>query len=328
MSDLKIQYDADVSELTTFGIEARAAALVKWRSESDLRDIIADRELPRPLKVVGGGSNLLFTKPFGGTILYRTGEPKVEIDGLELRADGNAVLDDLCELAAVMGLRGLENLSGIPGTLGGALVQNAGAYGAEAGDRLKSATLFDLQSGEILTVGPDRMQYSYRSSRLKTNPDRYVILSATLSLLHPDSPANLDYGNLRQVLGNAEPTPMVVRLAVLATRAGKLPDPAEVGSVGSFFRNPEVEAGKLTEGMPRYDLGNGKYKVPAAWLIEHAGMKGASEGGASTWSLQPLVIVNTCGNATAADILALEQKIISAVQDRYNIQLIPEAEHI
>lgn len=328
MSNLKIQYDADVSELTTFGVEARAAALVEWRSESDLRDIISKGELPRPLKVIGGGSNLLFTNPFRGTILYRTGEPRVEIEGYDLHADGNAVLDDLCELAAVMGFRGLENLSGIPGTLGGALVQNAGAYGAETGERLKSATVFDLLSGEILTVGPDWMQYSYRSSRLKTNPDRYVILSATLALLPAGSPANLEYGNLRQTLGDADPTPMAVRLAVLSTRAEKLPDPSETGSAGSFFRNPEVEAAKLTSDMPRYDLGNGRYKVPAAWLIDHAGMKGASEGGASTWPFQPLVIVNTCGNATAADILALEHKIISAVQERYNIQLIPEAEHI
>lgn len=328
MNDLKIQYDADVSDLTTFGVAARAAALVEWRSESDLRKIIEDEDLPRPLKVIGGGSNLLFTKDFPGTILYRTGTPRVEIDGLELRADANAVLDDLCELVAVMGLRGMENLSGIPGTLGGALVQNAGAYGAETGELLVRASLFDLVSGETIEADRDWMGYSYRHSTLKDTPDRYVILRASLRLQPADSPARIDYGNLRDALDGREPTPMAVRDAVVRTRDVKLPHPGLVGSAGSFFRNPEVGADKLADGMPRYDLGGGRYKVPAAWLIDHAGLKGAASGGASTWPQQPLVIVNTDGRATAADILALEKKIIDAVRGRYDINLIPEVEHI
>lgn len=328
MSDLKIRYDADVSDLTTFGVASRAAALVEWRSESDLRRVIEDKGLPRPLKVIGGGSNLLFTGKFSGTILYRTGEPRVEIDGLNLRADANAVLDDLCELVAVMGLRGMENLSGIPGTLGGALVQNAGAYGAETGELLESATLFDLQSGETFEIDRDRMGYSYRHSVLKDTPDSYVILHATLRLRPADSPARIDYGNLREALGGQEPTPMAVRCAVMLTRDAKLPHPDAVGSAGSFFRNPEVGADKLCDDMPRYDLGGGRYKVPAAWLIDHAGLKGATAGGASTWPQQPLVIVNTDGRATAADIIALEQKIINAVKERYDINLIPEVEHL
>lgn len=326
--NVKIQFDAEISELATFGVAARAAAVAEWQTAEDLRSILADESLPRPMKVIGGGSNLLFTKPFEGTILLRTGDPEVCLEGDRLRADAHAVLDDLCELVAVIGLRGMENLSGIPGTLGGALVQNAGAYGAETGDLLVSAKVFDLQTGEISTINREWMNYSYRSSRLKEENGRYVILSAELALQPADAPANLGYGNLKTTLGDAEPTPMAVREAVLYTRDSKLPNPALVGSAGSFFRNPEVSAEKLLPEMPRYDLGNGLYKVPAAWLIDNAGMKGAAEGGASTWPTQPLVIVNTDGHATAADIINLENRIINAVRERYNITLIPEVEHI
>ncbi len=327
-SNVRIERDADVSRLTTFGVPARAAAVARWTTADDLRAILADASLPRPLKVIGGGSNLLFTKPFVGTLLVREGEPYVGFDGLLCTADCQVGLSRLCEIVASQGLRGMENLCGIPGTLGGALVQNAGAYGAETGSLLHEAELFDLLTGDTLTVGRDWMKYSYRHSKLKEDGDRYVIMKATLRLLPASAPANLDYGNLRATMGDAEPTPAAVCEAVVRVRDSKLPDPRKVGSAGSFFRNPEVDASKLTEDMPRYDLGNGLYKVPAAWLIDRAGMKGARAGGASTWPLQPLVIVNTDGHATAADVVELENLIISAVEARFAITLTPEVEHL
>ncbi len=320
-----IERDAEVGHLTTFRIPARAAALVRWRDVADLRRALADDSLPRPLKVIGGGSNLLLTKPFGGTLLLRTGEPKAVIADMVMQADAHAVLDGLCELTASLGLRGMENLSGIPGTLGGALVQNAGAYGAETGALLIDAELLDTVSGRLLTVSREWMRYAYRSSRLKAEAGRYVIISARLQLQPESAPANLDYGTLREL---SDPTPRRVRQAVLSTRRAKLPDPAEVGSAGSFFRNPEVPAALLEADMPRYDLGNGLYKVPAAWLIDRAGLKGAAVGGASVWPGQPLVIVNTDGRATAADVVGLEHTIVSEVQRRFNITLNPEVEHL
>lgn len=328
MNDFKIQYDAEVSDLTTFGVPARTAALVEWQTESDLMAILADRSLPRPLKVIGGGSNLLFTKPFEGTILHRTGRPEVVICGDSLVADANARLDDLCDIAATKGFRGLENLSGIPGTLGGAIVQNAGAYGAEISDVLLHINLLDLQTGEFFGVHPDWMRYAYRNSRLKEEADRYVVLNASLKLSQASEPARLDYGNLRAILGDTDPTPEAVRHAVLEVRDSKLPDPASVGSAGSFFRNPEVDQSLLTPEMPRYELADGRFKVPAAWLIDHAGLRGAAVGGASTWPGQPLVIVNTDGNASAADILELERLIVNTVRERFNITLTPEVEHL
>ncbi len=328
MNDVKYRYDTDVSDLTTFGVPARAAALAEWQSEGELAAILADNSLPRPLKVIGGGSNLIFTKSFEGTIIHRIGRPKVAICGYSLVADAHARLDDLCAFAASHGFRGLENLSGIPGTLGGAIVQNAGAYGAEISDVLILVNLLDMHTGEFFGVHPDWMRYSYRNSRLKEDSDRYVVLNASIKLSPASDPAKLDYGNLRTTLGDTEATPEAVRRAVLEVRASKLPDPESVGSAGSFFRNPEVPASLLSPEMPRYELPNGLFKVPAAWLIDRAGLRGVSVGGASTWPRQPLVIVNTDGRATAADVIALERLIVNTVSERFNITLTPEVEHI
>ncbi len=324
-----VEFNAEVRHLTTFRLPARVAALARWSRPSDLQALLGDVSLPRPLKVIGGGSNLLFTRRFEGTLLLRDGVPTAEIEGNCLRASANATLDDLCALASEAGLRGPENLSGIPGTLGGAIVQNAGAYGVETGDLLETARLLDLRTGEILTVDPEWLQFSYRFSRLKSESGRYAVLDATLRLRPADTPAVLGYGNLSAAFAADTPTPAEVRRVVLEMRGAKLPDPSLIGSAGSFFRNPEVERAKADEiGAPRFELPSGLVKVPAAWLIDNAGLKGTRIGGAAVWPSQPLVIVNADGKATAADVLALETLIVQTVEKRFSITLIPEVEHI
>lgn len=318
----------DITALTTFGIKAEAAAVATWRNADDLRAIMDDRSLPRPFKIIGGGSNLLFTGPFGGTVLRRTGPAVILFDGTTATADGHTVLDDLCGAACAEGLRGLENLSGIPGTLGGALVQNAGAYGAETGMVAESVELFDCLTGETFTADPGWMAFGYRTSRLKAENGRYVVMSARMTLKPTESPASLDYGNLRAELEGVSPTPQAVRDAILAIRDRKLPRPETTGSAGSFFRNPEVDPGCLSEEMPRYILPDGRAKVPAAWLIDRCGLKGRRAGGAMVWESQPLVIVNATGNASAGDVLELERLIVTTVQEKFGITLTPEVEHI
>ncbi len=322
---MKPEFDVEVAPLTTFGISARAAALVRWRTVDDLLATLADESLPRPFKAIGGGSNLLFTGNFGGTLLRQEYDPQIAPDGT---VPASMTLDDFCRLTAEAGLRGPENLSGIPGTIGGALVQNAGAYGVEIGDFLESARLMDTTTGKVITVDRDWMDYAYRSSRLKRENGRYIIIDAILKPQPADTPARIDYGNLRTELGDSEPTPMAVRNAVLRVRDSKLPRPEQTGSAGSFFRNPEVDPAVLTPEMPRYGLPSGLAKVPAAWLIDRCGFKGRQIGGAKVWESQPLVIVNADGTATAADVIDLENEIINTVRDRYNIILTPEVEHI
>lgn len=325
-----VEFNAEVRHLTTFRLPARVAALARWSQPSDLQALLGKASLPRPLKMIGGGSNLLFTKRFEGTLLLRDSDPTVEIgDDNCLRASANAVLDDICALASEAGLRGPENLSGIPGTLGGAIVQNAGAYGVETGDLLESARLLDLRSGEILTVDHEWLRFSYRFSRLKVESGRYAVLDATLRLRPACAPAILNYGNLGAAFATDTPTPAEVRRVVLEMRGAKLPDPSLIGSAGSFFRNPEVECATADKiGAPRFELPSGLVKVPAAWLIDNAGLKGTRVGGAAVWPSQPLVIVNADGNATAADVLALETLIVQTVEERFSITLIPEVEHI
>ncbi len=319
------EYDIDIAPLTTFGIPARAAALVRWQTADDLRDALADGSLPRPFKAIGGGSNMLFTGNFGGTLLLQDCSSEIGSDGT---VAAGMELDEFCRLTAEAGLRGPENLSGIPGTIGGALVQNAGAYGVEIGEFLVSARLMNLNTGEVMTVDRDWMNYAYRSSRLKEEEDRFIIIDAVLKPQEADALARIDYGNLRAELGNAAPTPMAVRQAVLRVRDSKLPNPAVVGSAGSFFRNPEVDPAVLTPEMPRYMLPSGQAKVPAAWLIDRCGLKGRRFGGAMVWESQPLVIVNASGTATSADVVGLENEIIRTVRDRFNITLVPEVEHV
>ncbi|MDE7335461.1 MAG: UDP-N-acetylmuramate dehydrogenase [Muribaculaceae bacterium] len=321
---MKVEYDVEAGALATFGVRARAAAVVRWTTADDLRRLPED--LPRPLKVIGGGSNLLFTGDFGGTLLVREGAGRIERESeLIWRADGNVELDALCAALAEAGVRGLENLSGIPGTVGGALVQNAGAYGSETCSHLLDLRLLELESGRELTVDRQWLAPDYRTSRLQSEPG-YVVLSATFKAEPATSPANVDYGPLRSL--SPHESPMTIREAVLATRASKLPDVKQTGSAGSFFRNPEVPAELLRPEMPRYELANGLFKVPAAWLIDQCGLKGQRRGGAMVWPDQPLVIVNAEGTATAADILELEQLIVNTVHERFNITLTPEVEHI
>ena len=325
-AEMKIERWADIAPLTTFGIPARAAALVRWTDADDLRQVMADESLPRPLKAIGGGSNLLFTSDFEGTILLREA-PEGERFVPGLPVSGAMVLDEFCRQAAEAGVRGPENLSGIPGTIGGALVQNAGAYGAEIGEFLAAARLFDTVSGEVLTVSRDWMRFAYRHSRLKEESGRYIIVDALFEFAD-DAPARLEYGNLSRELQGTEPTAQAVRDAVIRVRNSKLPQPAEVGSAGSFFRNPEVDPAMLEPEMPRFILPSGLAKVPAAWLIDRCGFKGARRGGAMVWPQQPLVICNPEFKATAADVVALENEIIGAVKERFNITLLPEVEHL
>lgn len=322
---MKIEKNAEIAPLTTFGIPARAAALVRWADAEDLRLLRDDASLPRPLKAIGGGSNLLFTADFQGTLLLREAPAGQFIPGLPVSA--GMILDDFCLQAAEQGVRGPENLSGIPGTIGGALVQNAGAYGAEIGEFMKAARLFDLHTGEVMTVDRPWMQFAYRHSRLKAEGGRYIILDALFDFPEDAAP-RLDYGNLNRELEGVEPTPMAIRKAVLRVRNSKLPQPSEVGSAGSFFRNPEVSPELLLPDMPRFILPSGLAKVPAAWLIDRCGFKGRRLGGAMVWPEQPLVICNPEFKATARDVVALENEIISAVKERFNIVLRPEVEHL
>ena len=300
--------------------------------------------LPQPLFVMGGGSNLLFTGDFPGTVLRMANHGHAVMPGptghLLVRVAAGVVFDDFCAWAASEGLWGPENLSLIPGEVGASAVQNIGAYGVEAKDIIDTVHAFDRQERRFLDIPGADCGYGYRTSRFKTDwKGRYIITAVTFRLSTVPQP-KLDYGGVRKALGDREPSPQVIRDTIIGIREQKLPDPKEIGSAGSFFCNPVIDRehferivaiAKAENGpeyeVPHYDVGE-RVKVPAAWMIDQCGFKGAREGGAQVYPKQPLVIVNETGEATPDEIIALEQRVIGTIREKYGIELHPEVEHV
>ena len=301
------------------------------------------------LKHIGGGSNLLFTGDFPGTVLH-SAIRHIDVisdsdDEVLVRVGAGVEFDKLCEWAARRGLWGPENLSHIPGEAGAAAVQNIGAYGVEAKDIIREVRAFDLVSRKFLTFSVEECNYGYRDSFFKSpeGKDRYIITGIVFAFRRNGSPI-LEYGNLRETLLSRCPcpTPSDVREAIISIRRTKLPEVSEVGSAGSFFKNPVVSrevfgnvvriSGRDEASVPHYPVpgpgGEPFVKIPAAWLIDQCGWKGAVRGGAGVWPSQPLVIINASGDASPEEILALEECIRMSVSDRFGIVLSPEVEHI
>ena len=301
------------------------------------------------LKHIGGGSNLLFTGDFPGTVLH-SAIRHIDVvsdsdDEVLVRVGAGVEFDKLCEWAAGRSLWGPENLSHIPGEAGAAAVQNIGAYGVEAKDIIREVRAFDLVSRKFLTFSVEECNYGYRDSFFKSpeGKDRYIITGIVFAFRRNGSPI-LEYGNLRETLLSRCPcpTPSDVREAIISIRRTKLPEVGEVGSAGSFFKNPVVSrevfgnvvrvSGRDEASVPHYPVpgpgGEPWVKIPAAWLIDQCGWKGAVRGGAGVWPSQPLVIINASGEASPEEILALEECIRMSVSDRFGIVLSPEVEHI
>ena len=306
--------------------------------------------LPQPLFVMGGGSNLLFTRDFPGTVLHMANQGITLNPVISTKAEGRAeksatvaagvVFDDFCAWAAAEGLWGPENLSLIPGEVGASAVQNIGAYGVEAKDIIDTVHAFDRQERRFVDIPGADCGYGYRTSLFKTAwKGRYIITAVTFRLSTTPQP-KLDYGGVRKALGDREPAPQVIRDTIIGIREQKLPDPKEIGSAGSFFCNPVIDRehferivaiAKAENGpeyeVPHYDVGD-RVKVPAAWMIDQCGFKGMRLGGAQVYPKQPLVIVNATGTATPEEIVALEQRVIGTIKEKYGIELHPEVEHV
>ena len=354
---MRIQLNYDLSAQNTFRMKVFCACWVEYETVKELEGLNFDK-LPKPLLHIGAGSNLLFTKDFPGTVLHSNIEFIKYIDmGLQevpVMVGAGVLWDNFVAETCRHGLWGAENLSLIPGEVGAAAVQNIGAYGVEVGDLISGVVCFDLQERKKVRFSRAECRYGYRDSLFK-QPEfrgRYVVTSVLLRLTRQYSP-RLEYKGIREALGipgqagndaAADPSrvmadpighlsPQQVRDAIIRIRRQKLPDPEELGSAGSFFKNPVVSREEFARispdgSAPHYDLPDGTVKVPAAWMIDRCGFKGAVEGGAAVYEKQPLVIVNQSGEASPEDVLALEQRIINGVQERFGVTLHPEVEHI
>ena len=323
----------------TFGIPAHARVYAEYTSLEELRALLQTYKSERLLHI-GAGSNLLFTKDFDGVVLHSricfARALEEDAEGVNIEAGAGIVMDDLIAQVADMGLYGLENLSHIPGEVGASAVQNVGAYGVEAKDVIREVHAIAVESGEECVFTNADCRFGYRDSIFKNEwKGQYIITSVVFHLGKQPQP-RLDYGNLRQALAGKEPTPMNIREAVIAIRKQKLPEPAELGSAGSFFKNPIIthvhfqtilqQEQKTAAEIPHFETADG-IKIPAAWLIEQCGWKGKRQGGAQVYEKQPLVIVNT-GNATAQDIITLAADIMESIAQRFQITLHPEVNYI
>ena len=392
----------DLSSRNTFRMRVRCALYVELTEEADL-EALDWNALPQPVMVMGGGSNLLFTKDFPGTVLhYAEGAASYTYPGVDKPAEGSTfchvtvpagvVFDDFCAWAAEEGLWGPENLSLIPGEVGASAVQNIGAYGVEAKDIIAEIRAWDRLEGRFVTIDPADCAYGYRTSKFKTEwKGRYIITAVTYRLSYIPQP-KLDYGGVRKALevrgvavgapGACPPpdehrgrgplagrslcgragqwegperakrtespgaptatplTPQMIRDTIIDIRRQKLPDPEEIGSAGSFFCNPVIskehfqrivaiaqEENGPDYQVPHFEVGD-QIKVPAAWMIDQCGFKGAVNGGAQVYPKQPLVIVNASGSATPEEIIGLEKRVIDTIAAKYGITLHPEVEHV
>ena len=323
----------------TFGIPAHARVYAEYTSLEELRTLLQTYKGERLLHI-GSGSNLLFTKDFDGVVLHSricfARALEEDAEGVNIEAGAGIVMDDLIAQVADMGLYGLENLSHIPGEVGASAVQNVGAYGVEAKDVIREVHAVAVESGDECVFSNADCRFGYRDSIFKNEwKGQYIITSVVFHLSKQPQP-HLDYGNLRQALAGKEPTPMNIREAVIAIRKQKLPEPEELGSAGSFFKNPIISSEhfqtilqqeqKTAAEIPHFETADG-IKIPAAWLIEQCGWKGKRQGGAQVYEKQPLVIVNT-GNATAQDIITLAADITESIAQRFQITLYPEVNYI
>jgi UDP-N-acetylmuramate dehydrogenase len=227
---------------------------------------------------------------------------------------------------------GLENLSLIPGTVGAAPIQNIGAYGAETKDYFHSLTAFDPASGQFVTMDRDACRFAYRDSIFKQEAGRgLIIVDVTFALPKAWAP-NLRYAELAQAVaaqGIAAPSPRQVADTVIAVRRRKLPDPAEIGNAGSFFKNPVIPAAACERLLAQYPAlvhhrqPDGSEKLAAGWLIDQCGWKGRALGNAGVYEKQALVLVNR-GGATGVEVQALARAIQADVQAKYGVLLEPE----
>ena len=359
---MKLSYNVSLRGWNTFGMEVRAAALLEYDSAAELAGLLSDSrfasELPLPLLHVGRGSNLLFTRDFPGTVLHsrirfierleedpsRPGDDvAVRDETVRVRVGAGVVWDDFCAWAADRGLWGPENLSLIPGETGSAAVQNIGAYGQEVCRLVDTVECFDTLQHRVVLLKGEECGYGYRNSRFKEEWKGRRIVTAVVFRLSQTAGPLLDYGHVREAVaaacGPGPYTPGQVRETVIAIRREKLPDPAETGNAGSFFRNPvvlpeqylRVAQAAEKEGfgpVPHFLSDDGMVKIPAAWLIDKCGWKGRRLGNAGVWAGQPLVLVNATGNASPEEIVALEEEITASVRARFGIALQPEVEHI
>ncbi len=326
---MKIRKNVKLAKYITFRVGGPARYFVEVKSVDELREAL-DFGLKEKLKIfiLGGGSNTLFSDSGFDGLVIKVDIKEVSFENESVQAGAGEIWDTLVMKAVKRGLSGIENLSLIPGTVGGAVFQNIGAYGAELKDVLELVEVFNTKTKKIEKLPLKDCNFGYRDSIFQHN-QAYIILGATLRLSEKFSP-NIKYPDLTEYFKNKKPTLKAVREAVIRIRKSKLVYPTKnIGTVGSFFKNPIITVAGYKSLINKYpdikgrEAGKGFIKLSAGQLIEKAGWKNRRLGNAGTSKRHALVLVSYKG-ARADDILKLSKIIQKSVKDKFDIRLEPE----
>lgn len=336
---VKIFENYDLTDFNTFGIETKAKLFTSISNYEEFLSILEHNSFQENKKMVlGGGSNIIFANEiFDGLVLYN------QVKGIKvLKEDEKAIIleigggenwHDLVLFSLENGWRGLENLSLIPGSVGAAPIQNIGAYGVELKDIFFGIEAWHFPSGERHMIYEGACNFGYRNSAFKQNLKGQYFIAKVQLILDQTKDFSIDYGAIKTELAQLNQpdfTAKDISNAIIKIRNSKLPNPKEVGNVGSFFKNPVIELDNflaLKEKFPDlkfYEIENKQYKIPAAWLIENCGLKGKKDKNVGVSPNHALVLINI-GKATGKEVVELSNFVIESVNNKFGIILEPEA---
>ena len=327
-----------LNKYTSLRVGGPAKSIINVATEAEIVAAIESAG-DSPILIIGGGSNVLISdQGFDGTVIHiANNQAESEVDacsGATLTIGAGENWDEFVATTISRGFAGLETLSGIPGTVGAAPIQNIGAYGHEVSEFITRVRTYDREAKAIKTFTNSECEFEYRNSIFKRTPGRFIVLSVQFQIRRGETSTPITYAELAKKLGIevGEKAPVVdVRRAVMELRAAKgmllNPDDKDSWSAGSFFTNPIISvevATTLPEGAPKWPLADGRVKTSAAWLIEHAGVaKGSVHGGARISTKHVLALTNA-GDATAADLVELAKTAQRLVLEKFGVQLEPE----
>jgi len=326
-----IKINQSLKELNSFGLSVTAKKLFEPTGPDDLDDFFRHHYDGERTLLLGEGSNTLFTSDFDGIIIHPVFRgTMIEADDgeeIQIRVGAGENWDSFVAFSVENGWYGAENLSLIPGSVGSVPVQNIGAYGTEAGEIISRVDVYDRDAQRFFSLSPEECCFGYRSSLFKKDEGKDLIVTSVVFRLRRTKSFNLGYGDVhKQFMARPVQDLKTLRETIIDIRRKKLPDPAETGNAGSFFKNPVIpseqyeDLKKIWDAIPGYLQNDNRVKIPAAWLIQQNGWKGHREGDAGCWPEQPLVIVNY-GKASGMQLLSLSEKIAASVSDRFGITL-------
>ncbi|MEZ5017715.1 MAG: UDP-N-acetylmuramate dehydrogenase [Flavipsychrobacter sp.] len=331
---MQVQTNVSLKAYNSFGIDVNATNFIELENAQQLEEVFANSYLPQPIRVIGGGSNILLTEPVKGTVLLNRIKGITLLEENEehvlLEVLSGEVWHDFVLYAINKGWGGIENLALIPGTVGAAPMQNIGAYGVEVKDVIANVRAWHWIKGKYIDYDNEACKFGYRDSIFKQKEKGKVFITSVTFKLQKKHTFNTNYGAIQEELdkqGIKELSIKAVADAVIAIRSSKLPDPKLIGNAGSFFKNPTIGSelfNKLIDKypkMPSYPVDKHRFKIPAGWLIEKCGFKGVKQGNTGVHEKQALVLINSNGNATGLEIWRLSEEILQSVLSRFNILL-------